>query len=147
MHTQGSIRNKNLNATCKPPDFNPVEMVWDELKSSQQVLSMWELQDYWKSIPGEAGWENAKSVQNCHQGKRWLLWRISYQIYFDLLNTFLVTTWFYVLFHSFNVFTIILQCRKTLEWVSMSKLLPGTIYVHHTPREWGGGGEQKEMEG
>jgi hypothetical protein len=23
------------------------------------------------------GWENAKSVQNCHQGKGWLLWRIS----------------------------------------------------------------------
>ena len=27
----------------------------------------------WKSIPCEAGWENAKSVQSCHQGKGWLL--------------------------------------------------------------------------
>ena len=45
-------------------------------KSSQQVLSMRELlQDFWKSIPYEAGWENAKSVQSCHQGKGWLLWR------------------------------------------------------------------------
>ena len=34
------------------------------------------------------------------------------KIYFDLLNTFLVTTWFHVLFHSFDVLTIILQCRK-----------------------------------
>ena len=46
-------------------------------KSNQQVLSMWELlQDCWKSIPGDAGWENAKSVQSCHQGKGWLHWRI-----------------------------------------------------------------------
>ena len=39
-------------------------------KSSQKVLSiLWELlQDCWKSIPGEAGWENAKSV---------LIWRNS----------------------------------------------------------------------
>jgi hypothetical protein len=28
-------------------------------------------------IPNEAGWENAKSVQSCHQGKGWLVWRIS----------------------------------------------------------------------
>jgi hypothetical protein len=25
-------------------------------------------------LPHEAGWENAKSVQSCHQGKGWLLW-------------------------------------------------------------------------
>jgi hypothetical protein len=34
------------------------------------------------------------------------------KIYFDLFNTFLVTTWFHVLFHSWLFFTIILQCRK-----------------------------------
>jgi hypothetical protein len=35
---------------------------------------MWEIiQECWKSIPGEAGRENAKSMQSCHQGKEWLL--------------------------------------------------------------------------
>jgi hypothetical protein len=33
-------------------------------------------------------------------------------IYFDLFNTFLVNTRFHVFFHRFDVFTIILQCRK-----------------------------------
>ena len=28
-------------------------------------------------LPHEAGWENANSVQSCHQGKGWLLWRFS----------------------------------------------------------------------
>ena len=36
------------------------------------------------------------------------------KIYFALFNTFLVTTWFHVLFDSFDVFTIILQCISTL---------------------------------
>jgi hypothetical protein len=47
------------------------------------------LQDRWKSFPGEAGYENAKSVQNCHQGKGWLFKES--QKYFDLFNTFLIT--------------------------------------------------------
>ena len=88
------------------PDLNPIEMVWDELdckvkwKQPTSAQHMWELlQEFLKSFPGEAGWEHAKSVQSCHQGKEWLLWRIS-------TNTFLVTTWFHVLFHSFKVFTI-----------------------------------------
>ena len=61
------------------PTLNPIEIVWDELdhrvKEKQPTSSqhMWELL---KSIPGEAGWEDAKSVQSCHQGKGWLLWRI-----------------------------------------------------------------------
>jgi hypothetical protein len=42
-----------------------------------------------KSIPGEAGRENAKSLQNCHQGGS--LKNLKYKIYFDLLNTFLAT--------------------------------------------------------
>ena len=65
------------------PDLNPIEMVWDELdhrvkeKQPTSAQHMWELlQDCWKSIPHEAGCENAKSVQSCHHGKRWLLWRI-----------------------------------------------------------------------
>jgi hypothetical protein len=44
------------------PDFNPIEMVWDEsdcgVKKKQPASAQdsWELlQDCWKSIPGEAG--------------------------------------------------------------------------------------------
>ena len=65
------------------PVLNPIEMVWDELdhrvkkKQLTSAQHMWELlQNCWKRIPGEAGWENIKSVQSCHQGKGWLLWRI-----------------------------------------------------------------------
>jgi hypothetical protein len=68
---------------CWPPqllDLNPIEMVWDELgcrvkeKQLTSAQHMWELfQDCWKSILGEAGCDNAKSVQSCHQGKGWLL--------------------------------------------------------------------------
>jgi hypothetical protein len=43
-------------------------------KSSQQVLSICLLQNCWKSIPGEAGWGNAKSVQSW---QRVTIWRIS----------------------------------------------------------------------
>ena len=84
------------------PDLNPIEMVWDELdfrvkeKQPKTAHHMWELFQYcWKSIPGEAGWENAKSVQICHQGKERVatLKNLKYKMYFDLFNTFLVTTY------------------------------------------------------
>ena len=62
------------------PNLNPIEMVWDELdcrlkeKQPTSAQHVWELlQDCWKSILCEAGWENAKSVQSYHQGKGWLL--------------------------------------------------------------------------
>ena len=49
------------------PDLNQIEMVWDKsnciVKEKQPTSAqhLWELlQDCWKSIPGEAGWENAK---------------------------------------------------------------------------------------
>ena len=55
------------------PDLNPIEMVWDKLdrrvkeKLPTSAQHMWELfQVCWKSIPHEAVWENAKSVQSCH---------------------------------------------------------------------------------
>jgi hypothetical protein len=49
---------------------------------------MWEfLQDCWKSIPGEASWENAK----CGYLKN-----LKNKIYFDLFNHFLFTTWFHM---------------------------------------------------
>ena len=73
------------------------ELVCDELDLRlKENQHMWELlQDCWKGIPGEAGWENAKSVESCHQDKAWLLWRIS-NIKYILINPFLVTTWLYM---------------------------------------------------
>jgi hypothetical protein len=46
-------------------------------KQRTSAQYMWELlQDCSKSIPREAGWEKAKNVLRCHQGKGWLLRRI-----------------------------------------------------------------------
>jgi hypothetical protein len=98
------------------PNLNPIEMAWDDLdhrvreKQPTSAQHMWELlQDCWKSIPGEAGWENAKSLQNCHQGKGWLLWRNrKSKIYFHLFNTFFGYYMYpHVLCHSVDVLTII----------------------------------------
>ena len=47
-----------------------------------------------KWLPHEAGWENAKSVQSCHQVKGGYFEES--QIYVDSFNTFLVTTWFHM---------------------------------------------------
>ena len=67
-----------------------------------------------EELPHEAGWENAKSVQSCHRGKGWLLWRISNIKYILIcLTLFLVTKWFQMCyFIVFYVFTIIVQFRK-----------------------------------
>jgi hypothetical protein len=43
---------------------------------------MWELlQNCWKSIPHEAGWENVQNVQSCHRGKGWLLFNTFFGYY------------------------------------------------------------------
>ena len=62
------------------PDINPIEMVGDQFdrrvkeKQPTSAQHIWELlQDCWKSIRGETGCENTRSVQNCHQGKGCLL--------------------------------------------------------------------------
>jgi hypothetical protein len=100
------------------PDLNPIEMVWDELdrrvkeKHPTSAPHMWKyLQDCWKSIPGEAGWENAKSVQSWQRVDT--LKNRKSKIYFDLFNSFFGCYMIpYVLFQNCDVFTIILQCRK-----------------------------------
>ena len=98
-----------LQITWPPqsPDLNPIEMVWDEsacvVKEKQPTSAqyMWELlQDCWKSIQGEAGWDNAKSVQSRHQGKGFVQ---------HLFGYYMIPN---VLFHSFDVFAIILQCTN-----------------------------------
>ena len=123
------------------PDLNPIEMVWDELlrrvkeKQPTSAQHMWELlQNRWKSIPSEAGWENGKTVQSCHPGKGWLLWRISNIKYILIyLTLFLVTTWYMCYFLAFMSSLLFynvekFKWRKTLEWVGVSDLLTATEY-------------------
>jgi hypothetical protein len=80
-------------------------------KQPTSAQHMWKLlQECWKSIPGESGWENAKSVQSYFEESK---------IYLDLFDTFLDTTWFHVTFHSFDVFTII-SLRHYFLWQESS---------------------------
>ena len=65
-------------------------------------------------LPHEAGWENSKSVQSCHQGKGWLLRTIS-----NIKYILICLTLFWVLHDSI--------CVISLEWVRMSKLLSGSV--------------------
>ena len=72
-------------------------MVWDELdrrvkeKQPTSAQHMWEvLQDCWKSIPGDYLMKLFEIIQSCHQGKGGYFEES--KIYFDLFNTFLVTT-------------------------------------------------------
>ena len=91
------------------PDLNPIEMVWDQLdrrvkEKQPSAQNMWEL------LVGKAFlvklFERMTRVSSRQRVAT--LKNLKYKIYFDLFNTFLVTTWF----HSLEVFTIILQCRK-----------------------------------
>ena len=77
--SDGSAASDDLASTITRPQ--PIWNDFDRRVKEKQPTSaqhMWELlQDCWKSITHEAGWENAKSVQSCHQGKERLLQRIS----------------------------------------------------------------------
>ena len=100
------------------PNLNPIEMVWDELdcrgrKSSQQVLSI--CGNSFKTV-GEA------FLMNMVEGKPRVCKTVikekggyfeESKIYLDLFNTCLGNYKIpYVLFHNFDVFIVILQCRK-----------------------------------
>ena len=90
---------------CWPPqshNLNHIEIVWDELdcrvkeKQPTSAQHMWDLlQGCWKSIPGEAGWENAKSVKS---------WRISKQKYI-----YISLTLFWLLHDSLMCYFIVLM--------------------------------------
>ena len=58
-------------------------------------IHFFEIHSRW--LHHEAGWENGKNGQSCHQGKRWQLWRISNIKYILIcLTLFFVTTWFHM---------------------------------------------------
>ena len=57
---------------------------------------LFEMHSRW--LPHEAGLGNAKSVQRCHQGKGWLLWRIS-----NMKYIFICLTLFWLLHDSICV--------------------------------------------
>jgi hypothetical protein len=103
---------------------------------------MWELlQDWWKSIPGEAGWVNAKCVQSCHQDNGYFE-ESQIKIYILIsLRTFGCYMIPYVLFHILMSSLLFYNVEKLLNWVGVSKLLTGTVYTenqlasgdHHLP--------------
>ena len=86
---------------------------WRE--SSQQVLSI--CGNSFKTV--EKAFqvmlvERMPSVCKAIKAKGGYLKNLKYKIYFDLFNTFLATTWFHMLFHSFDIFTLILQCKNKI---------------------------------
>ena len=65
-----SAASDDLTSTITQPDpkWDGLGWVGCRVKEKQSTCAqhMWELlQDCWKSIPGEAGWNNAKIVQSC----------------------------------------------------------------------------------
>jgi hypothetical protein len=69
-------------------------------------------------LPHEAGWENVKCAKLSSRQKGGY-----YTIYFDFLNTFLVTTWFYMLFivlmSSVLFYNVENSKNKELDWVGV----------------------------
>ena len=120
------------------PDFDPIEMVWDELdrrvkeKQPTSAQHMWELlQDCWKSFPHETGWENVKSLQSCHQGKGLLLWKntnICLMLFWLLHDSICLISQFWCLHYFSTCRTFVKNKIKTLEWVGVLKLLIGSVY-------------------
>ena len=93
------------------PNWDGLGWIGPQEKQPTSAQHMWELlQDSWKSIPGEASWENAKSVQSGQRQKGGYFEKS--KIYFDLFNTYGYYMIPYVLLHSFDVFTTILKRRN-----------------------------------
>ena len=63
-------------------------------------------------LPLETGWENAKRVQCCHQGKGWLLWTISNIKYILICWKLFGLLQYSMCYFIVYVFTITLQCIK-----------------------------------
>ena len=99
------------------PDLKSIEMVGDELDcivkiSSQQVFSICgNFLDCWKSIPGDYLMKLVERMPRlCKAVKAKGGYFEESKIYLDMFNNgYMIPC---VLFHSFDVFTIILQCRK-----------------------------------
>ena len=82
------------------PDLNPIEIVWDELdrrvkeyKCSAYVGTPSRL------LEKHSRWSWLTECQKCAKlssRQNMAIWRLKYKIYFDLLNTFLFTTWFHM---------------------------------------------------
>ena len=97
------------------PDLNPIEMVCDDLdhrvKEMQPMSAqhVWELlQDCWKSIPGEARMPRVYNAVIKAKGGYYEKSQIYFDFFLHFFGYYMIP---YVLFNSFDVFTIILQCR------------------------------------
>ena len=64
------------------PDLNPIEMVWDELDRRVKEKKPTRAQHVGtpsRLLEKHSSWSwlrECKSLQSCHQGKGWLIWRI-----------------------------------------------------------------------
>jgi hypothetical protein len=104
--------------------YHPYFVTTDWLKCIKEINSTYELltrhlliEMHSRWLPHEAGWDYAKSVQKLSSWQTMAnLKNLKSIIYLDLFNTFFSGYFMiqYVLFHSCDVFTIILQCRKPL---------------------------------
>jgi hypothetical protein len=86
------IRWHSLHSHPTSPQLRWFGMSWTAVKEKKQTSAphMWELlQDCWKSIPGEAGWENAKCAKLSKANSGYFE---ESKIYLDLFNIFWVTT-------------------------------------------------------
>ena len=99
------------------PNFNPIDMVWDELDrrvkekqptSAQHTVCGNSFKTVGKAFQVKLGERMQRVCKAVIKAKG--VYFDESKIYFDLFNSFS-----YVLFHSFDIFTIIIQCRKTLE--------------------------------
>ena len=114
------------------PDLNPIEMVWDKLdgkvkeKQPTNAQHMWELlQD---CLEKHSRWSWLRECQECAtlslRQRVATLKNLKCKIYFELFNTFLVTTWFHMCYSIVLMFSLLFY-----NVVGVSNLLTGSVYI------------------
>ena len=127
-----SAASDDLASTIPRPQPNWDGLGWvgpqSEEKQPTSAHHMWELlQDCWKSIPDEAGWENAKSAKLSSRQRVTTLKNLKYKIYFDL-TLFLITTWVSLFFYNVkNKEKPLSRCVQTFHWYC----------IHYRSMVWG----------
>jgi hypothetical protein len=96
-------------------------------------------------LPHEAGWKNAECAKMSSRQRVATLKNPKYKIYFDLFNTFLVTTWFHLcyfivlmislLFYNVEIVQIkkkrgMSRCFQTFDWYCIHKQIIIIIIKH-----------------
>ena len=78
------------------PDLNPIEMVWDELDHRVKEKQPTSVQDMWELLEKHFRGNGLRECQECaklsSRQREATLKNLKYEMYFELFNTFLVTT-------------------------------------------------------